>query len=105
LFGESEVRSYIHAVAQLQDLLGAHNDAVSVERCCRRSRNRGRQGAKLQDLLGWLGEEPLSPTRICARAGRRSSEQEFSGAESSILINAMNFNRKCVDAKAMASTM
>jgi hypothetical protein len=40
-----------------------------------------------------MGEGPLSPTRICAKAGRRSSEQKFSGAESSIWIKAMDFSK------------
>ena len=57
LFSDSEVRPYIHAVAQLQDLLGAHNDAVSVERLLQDIEGTaGRQGAKASGIvLGWFG--------------------------------------------------
>jgi triphosphatase len=57
LFSDGEVRPYIHAVAQLQDLLGAHNDAVSVERLLRDIEGTaGAQGAKASGIvLGWYG--------------------------------------------------
>jgi hypothetical protein len=53
-----------------------------------------RTGRKPRGLCSaGMGEGPLSPTRICAKAGRRSSEQKFSGAESSIWIKAMDFSK------------
>jgi inorganic triphosphatase YgiF len=57
LFSDGEVRSYIHAVAQLQDLLGAHNDAVSIERLLHDVEGTaGPRGAKASGIvLGWYG--------------------------------------------------
>ncbi len=57
LFCDGEVRPYIHAVAQLQDLLGAHNDAVSIERLLHDiERTAGAHGAKASGIvLGWYG--------------------------------------------------
>ena len=57
LFSDGEVRAYIHAVAHLQDLLGAHNDAVSIERLLHDIEGTaGAQGAKASGIvLGWYG--------------------------------------------------
>jgi CHAD domain-containing protein len=57
LFSDGEVRPYIHAVAQLQDLLGAHNDAVSIERLLHDIEGTaGAHGAKASGIvLGWYG--------------------------------------------------
>jgi CHAD domain-containing protein len=57
LFRDGEVRAYIRAVARLQDLLGAHNDAVSIERLLHDIEGTaGAQGAKASGIvLGWYG--------------------------------------------------
>ncbi len=57
LFSNGKVQPYIHAVAQLQDLLGAHNDAVSIERLLHDIEGTaGAQGAKASGIvLGWYG--------------------------------------------------
>ena len=96
LFSDSKVRPYIHAVAKLQDLLGAHNDAVSIERLLQDIEGTaGAQGAKASGIvLGWYGRGTTLANADLRKAGRRSSEQKFSGAELVILINAMNFNKK-----------
>jgi triphosphatase len=59
LFGSEAVQSYVHAVARLQDLLGAHNDAVSCERLLNEIEGTaGAQSAKaLGIVLGWYGRE------------------------------------------------
>ncbi len=57
LFAGEAVKPYIHAVARLQDLLGAHNDAVSAERLLHDIDEAvGAQSAKAQGIvLGWYG--------------------------------------------------
>ncbi|MGO9771399.1 MAG: CHAD domain-containing protein [Roseiarcus sp.] len=57
LFRDGEVRAYIRAVARLQDLLGAHNDAVSIERLLHDIEGTaGAHGAKASGIvLGWYG--------------------------------------------------
>jgi triphosphatase len=57
LFARKAVRSYIRAVARLQDLLGAQNDAVIAERLLHDiEETSGAQSAKAAGIvLGWYG--------------------------------------------------
>lgn len=57
LFVSEAVRPFVHAVADLQDLLGANNDAVSAERLLHDIEETvGAQSAKAEGImLGWYG--------------------------------------------------